>query len=157
MSGCPQCYPRRQQTLAGGQTAEALWGRTRQRAWELEQRHGYTLWTVWECEFQRWLRRKPAAVRRLYTDVCRAVPGPMDLRRDALFGGRVEPFALHYACGAQEEIAALDIVSDAGGGQPLISSLIPPPSLGVTVPICDEVPRLSGVHATHTDAGAVER
>ncbi|KAL3095097.1 hypothetical protein niasHT_022806 [Heterodera trifolii] len=96
--GCPECYPRRHQVLAGGQTAESLCARTRQRAWELEQQHGFTVRAVWECAFQRWLRRQPTRVRRLYTEVCRAVPGPMDLRRDALFGGRVEPFALHYTC-----------------------------------------------------------
>ncbi|KAL3091113.1 hypothetical protein niasHS_004905 [Heterodera schachtii] len=95
--GCPECYPRRHQVLAGGQTAESLCARTRQqRAWELEQQHGFTVRAVWEV-------RVPA--------VCRAVPGPMDLRRDALFGGRVEPFALHYTCTEREEIDALDIVS----------------------------------------------
>ncbi|KAL3085495.1 hypothetical protein niasHS_008203 [Heterodera schachtii] len=58
------------------------------------------------------LAASPAdCVRRLYIEVCRAVPGPMDLRRDALFGGRVEPFALHYTCTEREEIDALDIVS----------------------------------------------
>ncbi|KAL3084051.1 hypothetical protein niasHT_033771 [Heterodera trifolii] len=108
---CPECYPRRHQVLAGGQTAESLCARTRQRAWELEQQHGFTVRAVWECAFQRWLRRQPTRVRRLYTEVCRAVPGPMDLRRDALFGGRVEPFALHYTCTEREEIDALDIVS----------------------------------------------
>ncbi|KAL3098454.1 hypothetical protein niasHS_000046 [Heterodera schachtii] len=84
--GCPECYPRRHQVLAGGQTAESLCARTRQRAWELEQQHGFTVRAVWECAFQRWLRRQPTRVRRLYTEVCRAVPGPMDLRRDARSG-----------------------------------------------------------------------
>uniref|UniRef100_A0A183BN37 DNA-directed DNA polymerase n=1 Tax=Globodera pallida TaxID=36090 RepID=A0A183BN37_GLOPA len=118
--GCPRCYPQRQQRLAGGQPAELLYVRTQQRAWALEHQHGYELKTVWECEFRQLLQRRPN-LRLAYTDVCRAVPGPLDLRNDALFGGRTEPFALHYACadnnanthvGAEEEeIDYLDIVS----------------------------------------------
>uniref|UniRef100_A0A914HLZ0 DNA-directed DNA polymerase n=1 Tax=Globodera rostochiensis TaxID=31243 RepID=A0A914HLZ0_GLORO len=108
--GCPVCFPQRQQPLAGGQQAELLLARTQQRAWELENRYGYELQTVWECEFRRLLHGSKA-LRRLYDEVCRTVPAPLDLRRDALFGGRVEPFSLHYACCDDEEIDDLDIVS----------------------------------------------
>uniref|UniRef100_A0A183BP01 DNA-directed DNA polymerase n=1 Tax=Globodera pallida TaxID=36090 RepID=A0A183BP01_GLOPA len=108
--GCPKCYPQRQQRLAGGQPAELLYVRTQQRAWELEHQHGYELKVVWECDFRQLLRRQPE-MRRAYTDVCRAVPGPLDLRHDALFGGRTEPFALHFDCAEEEEVEYLDIVS----------------------------------------------
>jgi hypothetical protein len=39
------------------------------------------------------------------------VAEPMDLRKDAYFGGRVEPFRFQYRCKIDEEIVYIDIVS----------------------------------------------
>ena len=95
--------------LAGGQTAEQLYTRTQMRAWDLEQQ-GYEVRSVWGCEWRamlagnRRLRKLAAQAKK------RQLPGPMDLRRHALFGGRVEPDVLRYHCTADEEIIVLDIV-----------------------------------------------
>uniref|UniRef100_A0A183CLX6 DNA-directed DNA polymerase n=1 Tax=Globodera pallida TaxID=36090 RepID=A0A183CLX6_GLOPA len=109
--GCRECYPHRQMLLAGGRSAELLWARTQLRAWELAERHGMEVFSVWECQFKRTLRSNPY-VRKIYTERCCAdVPGPLDLRKHALFGGRVEPFYLLYSCTPDEEIVYIDIVS----------------------------------------------
>jgi hypothetical protein len=63
---------------------------------------------VWECAFERRLRAD-APLRRLYHQL--VVSEPMDLRRDAYFGGRVEPFRFYYRCGPGEEIIFDDVVS----------------------------------------------
>ena len=111
LSGCPTCYPDRQMLLAGGQKAEQLYARTQYRAFELEQQHGLEVHTVWECEWKQKLRRHPD-LRLLDTKAAANVPWPMDLRKHALFGGRVEPFTLFYKCDPEEEdIIVLDIVS----------------------------------------------
>lgn len=97
--------------MAGGQSAEQLHARTLQRAFELEQQHGYEVHMVWECDWKQKLQRHPE-LRQLDSKAAANVPGPMDLRRHALFGGRVEPYTLFYKCDpAVEEVIVLDIVS----------------------------------------------
>ena len=108
--GCRECYPERQMVLAGGRTAELLWARTQQRAWELSELHGMEVMSVWECQLRRTLRTN-ARMRKLYKEQCADVPVPLDLRKHALFGGRVEPFWLLYPCAPDEEIVYIDIVS----------------------------------------------
>ncbi|KAL3113647.1 hypothetical protein niasHT_010676 [Heterodera trifolii] len=110
MHGCRECYPERQMVLAGGRSAELLWARTQQRAWELAELHGMQVQSVWECQFRRMLRNSPR-MRKLYKERCVDVPVPLDLRKHALFGGRVEPFWLLYSCAPDEEIVYIDIVS----------------------------------------------
>ncbi|KAL3110923.1 hypothetical protein niasHT_014860 [Heterodera trifolii] len=110
MHGCRECYPEREMVLAGGRSAELLWARTQQRAWELAELHGMQVQSVWECQFRRMLRNSPR-MRKLYNERCVDVPVPLDLRKHALFGGRVEPFWLLYSCAPDEEIVYIDIVS----------------------------------------------
>lgn len=95
--------------LAGGRSAELLWARTQQRAWELAELHGMEVLSVWECQFRRTLRTN-IRLRKLYKERCVDVPGPLDLRKHALFGGRVEPFWLLHKCAPDEEIVYIDIV-----------------------------------------------
>ncbi|KAL3123204.1 hypothetical protein niasHT_006534 [Heterodera trifolii] len=118
MHGCRECYPDRHMLLAGGRSAELLWARTQQRAWELAELHGMEVLSVWECQFRRTLRTN-TRLRKLYKERCVDVPGPLDLRKHALFGGRVEPFWLLHKCAPDEEIVYIDIVS----------GLCPPPAL----------------------------
>ncbi|KAL3114360.1 hypothetical protein niasHT_011761 [Heterodera trifolii] len=66
--------------------------------------------SVWECHFRRTLRTN-TRLRKLYKERCVDVPGPLDLRKHALFGGRVEPFWLLHKCAPDEEIVYIDIVS----------------------------------------------
>ncbi|KAL3087083.1 hypothetical protein niasHS_005322 [Heterodera schachtii] len=110
MHGCRECYPDRHMLLAGGRSAELLWARTQQRAWELAELHGMEVLSVWECHFRRTLRTN-TRLRKLYKERCVDVPGPLDLRKHALFGGRVEPFWLLHKCAPDEEIVYIDIVS----------------------------------------------
>ncbi|KAL3068944.1 hypothetical protein niasHT_039083 [Heterodera trifolii] len=110
MHGCRECYPDRHMLLAGGRSAELLWARTQQRAWELAELHGMEVLSVWECQFRRTLRTN-TRLRKLYKERCVDVPGPLDLRKHALFGGRVEPFWLLHKCAPDEEIVYIDIVS----------------------------------------------
>ena len=109
-TGCRLCFPDRDRVLAGGHTAEELYTRTQSRAWDLEQRCGFEVHHVWECEWRARLARD-RRLRRMAAVASRELPGPLDLRRHALFGGRVDPFRLHYLCSEQEEIILLDIVS----------------------------------------------
>lgn len=96
--------------LAGRRTADQLYMQTQQRALELEQEHGYQLQVVWECEWKERLARD-AHLRALAAQAAEELPGPMDLRKHALFGGRVEPFRMLYDAKPQEEeLIALDIV-----------------------------------------------
>ncbi|KAL3107550.1 hypothetical protein niasHT_014010 [Heterodera trifolii] len=60
MHGCRECYPDRHMLLAGGRSAELLWARTQQRAWELAELHGMEVLSVWECHFRRTLRTNTA-------------------------------------------------------------------------------------------------
>ncbi|KAL3125722.1 hypothetical protein niasHT_002682 [Heterodera trifolii] len=107
--GCPKCFPNdRQQTLAGGRSAEELYERTQRRLWELEHTHGFELHVVWGCEFKKSLRANPV-LRQMYNDAF--VPRPLNPREDALRGGRTEPFTLQYICTDDEEIVLIDIVS----------------------------------------------
>ena len=98
--------------LAGGQTAEQLYARTQQRAWLLEQQYGLQVKQVWGCEWRQLLAGN-RHLRKLNAQAKRNLPGPLDLRRHALFGGRVEPYALSHVCGPDEEICVLDIVCHA--------------------------------------------
>ena len=110
MSGCRRCYADRQIQLAGRRSADQLHAQTERRAWELEHERGYQVLQVWECEWKQRLARD----RQLHMLAARAVdelPGPLDLRKHALYGGRVEPYQLiRDANLEQEEIIALDIV-----------------------------------------------
>lgn len=107
--GCPDCYPQREQRLAGGQTAATLWAKTEARRWLLERQHGYAVLHVHECHFQRLLKRN-SPLRSIYRRL--DVVEPLDLRKHAYFGGRVEPFHFYHRCTSpDEEIILLDIVS----------------------------------------------
>lgn len=98
--------------LAGGHTAEQLYARTQQRVWSLEVEHGYEVRQIWGCEWREMLARS-VSLRKLEAEARRQhVPGPLDLRKHALFGGRVEPYALRYRCSPAEEIIVLDIVKN---------------------------------------------
>jgi hypothetical protein len=122
--------------LAGGQTAEQLYTRTQMRAYDLEQQ-GYEVMQVWGCEWKamlagnRRLRQLAAQAKK------RQLPGPLDLRRHSLFGGRTEPFKLRHQCTPEEEIIVLDIVCYTW-----IYILLSSP-IGFAVSICDEVPAIS--------------
>ena len=70
--------------------------------------HGFTVEVIWGHEFQEQLKRN-RHLRQLWNSI--DAPGPMDPRRDALRGGRTEPFRLHYKCKEDEEILGIDIVS----------------------------------------------
>ncbi|KAL3074713.1 hypothetical protein niasHT_037578 [Heterodera trifolii] len=106
--GCPKCFPDRQQQLAAGRTAEDLYERTERRLFELEHDHGCEIHKVWACQWAERLRHDPELKRR-YEAVF--VPCPLDPRKDALRGGRTEPFKLHHVCNDDEEILCIDIVS----------------------------------------------
>lgn len=95
--------------LAGGRTAEQLYQRTKQRCWELEQQHGLQLFQMWECEWRARLERDEH-VRALDCQAREELPGPLDLRKHALFGGRVEAFQLITDVPAGFECVALDFV-----------------------------------------------
>jgi len=133
--------------LAGGQSAEQLHARTLQRAFELEQQHGYEVHTVWECDWKQKLQRHPE-LRQLDSKAAGNVPGPMDLRRHALFGGRVEPYTLFYKCDpAVEEVIVLDIVSFN------MNLTIYPSSLGIALPLRHEVPAIPAGSSGHPHPG----
>nr|CAD2199872.1 unnamed protein product [Meloidogyne enterolobii] len=106
--GCPRCFPRRDQRLAAGRTAEELYERTQQRLWELEHQHGFELHVIWGHEMMEKLKNN-AKLRRLWIEI--DCVRPLDPREDCLRGGRTEPFKLHHFCGADEEIIYIDIVS----------------------------------------------
>jgi hypothetical protein len=93
--------------LAGGQSAATLLEKTERRRMALE-RAGYEVIHVWECHFQQVLKGKPQ-LRTMHREL--PVAEPMDLRKDAYFGGRVEPFRFQYRCRPDEEIVYIDIVS----------------------------------------------
>jgi hypothetical protein len=93
--------------LAGGQTAATLLEKTERRRMVLE-RAGYEVRHVWECHFQQMLKGN-ANLRTMHREL--SVAEPMDLRKDAYFGGRVEPFRFQYRCRPDEEIVYIDIVS----------------------------------------------
>nr|CAD2133569.1 unnamed protein product [Meloidogyne enterolobii] len=105
--GCPQCFPIRDQRLAGGRTAEELYERTQSRLYELEQQ-GYSLHVVWGHEMKERLRFNQQ-LKRTWNEI--DVVRPMDPRKDCLRGGRTEPFKLHHICKPDEEIIYIDIVS----------------------------------------------
>jgi hypothetical protein len=92
--------------LAGGRTAEELYERTQRRLFELER--FYELHVVWGHELKQKMR-KSGTFKRLWDTL--DIPGqPLDPRKDALRGGRCEPFKLHHVCAEDEEIVYIDIV-----------------------------------------------
>lgn len=95
--------------MAGGRTAEQLYQRTQRRAWELENLHGYEVHQIWECEWKERLARDQR-LRQLALAAKSELPGPLDLRKHALFGGRVEAYRLITDAAPDEEIVVLDIV-----------------------------------------------
>ena len=92
--------------LAGGRTADELYERTVQRAQLLEQR-GKRVISVWECDFARAVKKIPA-LKRIYKQIF--VAEPLNPRKDALRGGRTEPFRLYVKTAQDEEIVLTDIV-----------------------------------------------
>lgn len=130
--GCRSCYPDRTLPLAGGRTAEELYARTQKRAHELETVHGYEVRQIWGCEWKAMLRRDRRLRKLASTAARHHLPGPLDLRKHAYFGGRVEPYALRHVCTEEEEICVLDIVS------PSPTHFISYPNTGFPVPNNDE-------------------
>jgi hypothetical protein len=84
--------------------------RTERRLHELRTVHGYEVEVVWSCELKEQLRHN-RVLRQWWQEI--DVPGPLDPRKDALRGGRVEPFRFAYVCRRplREEIIKLDVVS----------------------------------------------
>ena len=103
--GCLRCYPDRGQKLADGKTAEELYERTNYRAYILQ--HQMRLVEIWECDWLRVLARN-AEIRAIH-DQC-FVPPPMDPRRHALRGGRVEAFTMHRQLSDGEIMEYYDVV-----------------------------------------------
>jgi hypothetical protein len=86
---------------------EELHARTERRLHELRTCHGYEVHTMWQCELKERLRRD-RQLKQWWDEI--DVPGPLDVRQDALRGGRVEPFRFVYECAPDEEIIKLDVV-----------------------------------------------
>lgn len=107
--GCPKCYPEKEQRLAGRRTAEELYEHTMRRLGEIRRLGHYRIRLVWECEWNAYLRRHPNTMRA-YGQM-ELPSGPMQLRRDAYFGGRVETFRMLHTCAEDEEIVVVDVVS----------------------------------------------
>lgn len=85
-----------------------MYERTQQRLFELENTHGYQLHVFWGHQLKERLR-KDGTFRRIWDGI--DVPErPLDPRKDALRGGRTEPFKLQHICAADEEIIYIDIV-----------------------------------------------
>ena len=106
-AGCPRCYVNHQQKLAGGRTASELHNSTQARLRELEGK-GLKLDVKWECDFRKELNANPA-LKEQYDGI--ALPStPLQPRKDALRGGRVEAFKLYHKCEPDEEILHLDVV-----------------------------------------------
>jgi hypothetical protein len=75
----------------------------------------FVLKLIWECDWKEQLR-KNTRLARAYREL--ALPSaPLNLRRDAYFGGRVEAFRMLHECDTgqgtadPEEIIAIDVVS----------------------------------------------
>lgn len=107
-TGCPRCYRDRHARVLGGRSPDELYQHTLARLHTIRNSGQFSrVKVVWECAFRARLQRS-AALRARY-DRC-VVPAPMNARRDALRGGRVEPFRLHYLCTDNEEIIYVDVV-----------------------------------------------
>lgn len=110
MIGCKRCYPDRSTVLAGGQLAEQLYSATCARKAQLEQQGAKKVHEIWECKWSDVVKRNPK-LREIY-ERC-FVPPPFNPRKNALRGGRVEPFRLLEVCRSKDEILEyMDIVSD---------------------------------------------
>lgn len=107
--GCPECFPVRDQKLAGGRTAEQLYERTQQRLFELENLQGFRLHVFWGHQLKERLKRD-GTFRRIW-EAIDLPERPLDPRKDALRGGRTEPFKLQHICAEDEKIIYIDIVS----------------------------------------------
>jgi hypothetical protein len=81
--------------------------RTEKRLHELRTLHGYEVHVMWQCELKK-LLRSSRQLRQWWKEI--DVPAPLDVRADALRGGRVEPFRFIYKCQPDEEIIKLDVV-----------------------------------------------
>ena len=119
--------------LAGKRTADQLHAQTERRVWELEQQHGFQVRQVWECEWKARMGRD-GRLRALAARAAEELPGPLDLRKHALYGGRVEPYQLiRDADPAREEIVALDIVNH------ILSNFLLHPSQQSSLSLCVQV------------------
>lgn len=94
----------------GERTADELYQLTLARLDAIRATRCYRIKVVWECELRAALARSEH-LRRLYERI--DVPGPLNARRHALRGGRVEPFRLYYRCAddGSDEIVYVDVVS----------------------------------------------
>jgi hypothetical protein len=64
---------------------------------------------VWNCELQKMLRENKKT-RKLWNSL-QLPPPPLNPRKNALRGGRVEPFVLFTEAGPDERIELFDIVN----------------------------------------------
>lgn len=64
----------------------------------------------WECQADKYIKATKDHLE-LYKTI--KVAPKMELRRDALRGGRTENFKFSYTCKKDEEIVSLDIVSSS--------------------------------------------
>lgn len=67
------------------------------------------VYQIWGCEWKERLATDPH-LRSMDAEAKDSVPGPLDLRKHALYGGRVEAFQLLTDVTDDQELVALDIV-----------------------------------------------
>lgn len=94
--------------MVGGQKASELNAQLRERISKLQAYFKCDVLVKWECSFDEEMRtnlKMQKFVEKL------DLLDPLHPRRDALRGGRVEPFKLLHECGPDEELLYFDIVS----------------------------------------------
>lgn len=107
--GCPTCWPQRDKLLVGGKTADQLHQLTLERVADLERLFpGIEVELVWECQFMAELEQDKER-QALFNTISFAEP--INPRRDALRGGRVEMYRPHYTCSENEQIYHADVCS----------------------------------------------
>ncbi|KAE8740298.1 hypothetical protein FOCC_FOCC014198, partial [Frankliniella occidentalis] len=108
--GHPKCFPIRTSVLGNdnNDTMEGRWRATQARQ-EMLERAGYTVETIWECEWAELKKADPEV--RAYTEAHPVLQeDPLD-PRDAFFGGRTNNAKLWRKCEAGERICYADICS----------------------------------------------
>ena len=106
--GCPRCYPNRRAKhyAVPDRSVEELYQATLSKCMAL-LRGGYTVLEMWECEWDQLVDTDEAVQRCLSSfDL---VP-PLE-PREAFFGGRTGPVALHAVAGEGEEIRFVAVTS----------------------------------------------